>query len=269
MRPAAERRAGRILLAEDNEINQTLVVRLLEKLGHTVVVARNGREALTALEQGPFDLVLMDVQMPEMDGFESTAHIRRAEEGSGRHIPVLAMTAHAMKGDRERCLAAGMDGYLSKPIQPVELFQAIDRVLYGPQFVVQAARLQESADKPSASRIQESLDTRELMRRVGGDVSLMKELVRVYLATCPQMIAELRQAVERGDAAAVQRTAHTLKGMVGQLGARTAYDVALRIEAMGRQRDLSQAGAACAALADALDRVHPAVVRLLDEGGRS
>src|SRR5262249_50106109 len=149
---------------EDNEINQTLVVRLLEKLGHTVVVARNGRAALTALEQGPFDLVLMDVQMPEMDGFESTAHIRRAEQGSDRHMPIIAMTAHAMKGDRERCLEAGMDGYVSKPIQPMELFQAIDRVLYGTDFAVP-----ESAAQAPAPRKPEPLDTRELMRRVGGD----------------------------------------------------------------------------------------------------
>ncbi len=265
-------RRGRILLAEDNEVNQTLVVRLLEKLGHTIVVARNGREALTALEQGPFDLVLMDVQMPEMDGFEATAHIRGAEEGSGRHIPIVAMTAHAMKGDRERCLQAGMDGYIAKPIQPPELFQAIDRVLQPEaNSVVQTARLHGSAGERHAPRKQEpneTLDMAEFMRRVGGDVALMKELVGVYLATCPRIIAELRQAVVRRDGPLVQRTAHTLKGMVGQLGAKTAYAAALRMEALGRERDLSQADAACAALEDALDRVQPAVVRLLDEGGR-
>src|SRR5262249_24202694 len=110
------RRPLRVLLAEDNEVNQRLAVRLLEKQGHTAAVGRNGREAGAARERGPFDRVLMDVQMRERDGFEATAHTRGAEEGSGRRVPILAMTAHAMKGDRERCLQAGMDGYVSKPI---------------------------------------------------------------------------------------------------------------------------------------------------------
>src|SRR5207253_2280879 len=104
-------------LAEDNVVNRTLAVRLLEKYGHSVAVAGNGKEALAALEHGPFDLVLMDVQMPEMGGFEATGRIRAAERDTGRHVPIIALTAHAMKGDRERCLAAGMDGYVSKPLQ--------------------------------------------------------------------------------------------------------------------------------------------------------
>jgi signal transduction histidine kinase/CheY-like chemotaxis protein len=117
----------RLLLVEDNQVNKLLAVRLLEKRGHRVVVAGNGREALEALEKENFDLVLMDVQMPEMDGFEATAAIRRAERGTAKHQPVVAMTAHAMKGDRERCRAAGMDGYLSKPIRPQELDKVLDR----------------------------------------------------------------------------------------------------------------------------------------------
>ena len=110
-----------VLLVEDNAVNQRLAARLLEKRGHRVVVAANGREALAALEQGAFDLVFMDVQMPEMDGLEATAAIRKKEQLSGKHQPVIALTAHAMKGDQERCEAAGMDGYLSKPIRPQEL----------------------------------------------------------------------------------------------------------------------------------------------------
>jgi signal transduction histidine kinase/DNA-binding response OmpR family regulator len=126
--PAAppDRRRLHVLLAEDNAVNQRLAVRLLEKQGHDVAVVGTGREALTALERQTFDLVLMDVQMPEMDGLEATAQIRAAEQGTPRHVLILAMTAHAMKGDRERCLAAGMDGYVSKPIQAQELWQAID-----------------------------------------------------------------------------------------------------------------------------------------------
>jgi len=255
------RRPLRVLLAEDNEVNQRLAVRLLEKQGHTVVVARNGKEAVAALQEGAFDLVLMDVQMPEVDGFEATAHIRRAEAGSGRRVPILAMTAHAMKGDRERCLQAGMDGYISKPVQPQELFDAVDRVSPPAAETVGAASRAAPADAAD-----NALDTAELMHRVEGDVALMKELVRVYLDTYPGRVAELRQALARGDAAAVRRAAHTLKGMVGQLGARAASAAAQRLEAMGRERNLTQAGAACAALEAALERVRPALARLLGEG---
>jgi CheY-like chemotaxis protein len=117
------------LLVEDNAINQTLALRLLQKRGYVVAVAGNGREALAALEKEDFEVVLMDVQMPEMDGFEATAAIRERERSSGRHTPIIAMTAHALKGDKERCLSAGMDAYTSKPIRPEELFATIEKAL--------------------------------------------------------------------------------------------------------------------------------------------
>jgi CheY-like chemotaxis protein len=126
------RRQLRILLAEDNKVNQLVAARLLGKRGHTVVIVGNGREALAALNEpgsGGFDLILMDVQMPDMDGFEATRIIRAGEKSSGTHLPIVAMTAHAMKGDEERCLAAGMDGYVSKPFQPEAVFATIDRVV--------------------------------------------------------------------------------------------------------------------------------------------
>jgi CheY-like chemotaxis protein len=123
------RRSLRILLAEDNPINRKLAVRLLQKEGHTVVVADTGRHALEALEGASVDLVILDVQMPEMDGYEAASSIRKAEETTLQHMPILAMTANAMKGDREKCLAAGMDGYLSKPIRPDDLRQAIEALV--------------------------------------------------------------------------------------------------------------------------------------------
>jgi two-component system sensor histidine kinase/response regulator len=124
----AKKRA-RILLTEDNAVNRTLAIRLLEKRGYTVSVAANGREAVAAMEKEHFDAILMDVQMPEMDGFEATAAIRAREESSGRHVPIVAMTAHALKGDQERCMEAGMDGYVSKPIRTNELYAALERVV--------------------------------------------------------------------------------------------------------------------------------------------
>jgi CheY-like chemotaxis protein len=129
LEPPARVRNLRVLLVEDNLVNQKLGRRLLEKQGHTVVVAGNGREGLEELEKQPFDLVLMDVQMPELDGLEATRLLRSREQGTGRHVIVLAMTACAMTGDREKCLQAGMDGYLSKPIQPQELSGAIEQVV--------------------------------------------------------------------------------------------------------------------------------------------
>ena len=121
-------RSLRVLLAEDNPVNQTLATRILEKLGHKVHVANNGKEAFERAQAEDFDVIIMDVQMPEMDGLEATTAIRTAEATTGKHVPILAMTAHAMKGDRERCLSAGMDGYLSKPIQIEELQEAITHI---------------------------------------------------------------------------------------------------------------------------------------------
>jgi two-component system, sensor histidine kinase and response regulator len=115
------------LVAEDNPVNQRLITRLLEKRGHRVTLAGNGREALNSLENETYDLVFMDVQMPEMDGFEATATIRQLEQGGGTHLPVVALTAHAVKGDQERCLAAGMDGYLTKPVRPQELDEILEK----------------------------------------------------------------------------------------------------------------------------------------------
>jgi CheY-like chemotaxis protein len=130
-----EKPSFRILLAEDNAVNQVLAVRLLEKRGYSVVVAANGRAAVKALEKEIFHLVLMDIQMPGMDGFEATAAIREAEKLTGKHIPIVAMTAHALKGDEDRCVAAGMDGYVSKPIRSMEFFAVIERLLVGKPLV--------------------------------------------------------------------------------------------------------------------------------------
>ena len=246
----------RVLLAEDNPVNQKLALRLLEKQGHTVVVAGDGNAALAALGRQPFDVVLMDVQMPDLDGFEAARRIRREEKGSGRHVPILAMTAYAMKGDRERCLEAGMDGYLSKPIQPAELFETIDRL------VPPAAAAPAAVPPPL-----EVLDRATALHRVGGDAALLKELAGLFLGTYPPQLAELHAAVAHGDGPVVQRLAHTLKGSVGAFGARAAFETAQRLETLARTGDLAGAEPACAALEEELARLRPALAAWAAEGG--
>jgi CheY-like chemotaxis protein/HPt (histidine-containing phosphotransfer) domain-containing protein len=253
-RPAAPRPAPaggrplRVLLAEDHPVNQRLAVRLLEKQGHAVVVANNGREALAALEREPFDLVLMDVQMPELDGLEATAQLRRQERGTSRHVPVIAMTAHAMTGDRERCLAAGMDGYVSKPIRAEELLEALAGVALPP------AAAPPAGPAAGAPREAEVFDKDEALQRVGGDVDLLRELVEVFLESCPGQLRELREAAAAGDPERMRRTAHAIKGAVSNFGARLAVEAAQRLETMDRD-GVASAAQTCAALEDRLARL--------------
>jgi CheY-like chemotaxis protein/HPt (histidine-containing phosphotransfer) domain-containing protein len=258
----------RVLLVEDNATNQMLAVRILEKQGHAITVAGNGKEALAVLGllgsapsgEPPFDLVLMDVQMPEMDGLETTAAIRAHERNTGRHLPILAMTAHAMKGDREQCLAAGMDGYLSKPIQPAELRQAI-AVLgrkTGEEKPISSLVSPSSAPLPPTPAEDGTVKAMELavaLESVGGDRQLLQELIGMFLLECPDLLTALRKAIAAGDGPTVHRAAHTIKGAVNMFGARAVYDGAQRLETMGRQNDLAQADLALAALEQELDRL--------------
>jgi CheY-like chemotaxis protein len=263
--PGENLRPLTILLAEDNAVNQRLAVCLLQKQGHTVVVANNGREALAtlgimegakagAVNLCAFDLVLMDVQMPELDGLEATRLLRRHEQEAGRHLPVIAMTAHAMKGDRERCLEAGMDGYVCKPIQAEELWQAMADLVGGPG----PAR----ATAPAAEAAPEVLDPKQALKRVGGDAELLRELVGLFNADCPHLRAEIRQAVAAGDAPKLKRATHTLKGAVSNFGARLTVAAAERLEALGKKGDLTGAGEAAAVLEGELERLLPALAAL-------
>ncbi len=266
-RPApADPRHLRVLLAEDNLVNQRLALRLLEKAGHAVTIAANGQEAVAAQQREPFDVVLMDVQMPEMGGFEATAAIRAREQETGQHVPIVAMTAHAMKGDRERCLEAGMDDYVSKPVRAEDLFAAVARVVDGGWWVVGG----KDASSPSTIHHPPStFNEAELLDRVGGDRALLREVVRLFFETYPASLAELREAAARRDGEAVHRLAHTFKGMVAHFGAQAAAEAALRLEVMGQTGDLTGAEEACTALSAALERLRPALARLLDEGGPS
>ncbi len=284
--PAVCRRL-RVLLAEDNPVNRILAVRLLEKAGHTVAVAGTGREVLVALEREQFDLVMMDVQMPEMDGISATAAIRERERGSGAHLPILALTAHAMNGDRERCLAAGMDDYLSKPIQAKALYEAIARLcrsasdLRRDETLADVTRdgAQASADSadPSGCRLSSAgadaptslvsgFDREAALVLVDGDVGLLRRLIRLFLDDCPKRLQEIRDAVRRGDGAALMQVAHSLKGAVGMFGARIAVEALGQLEAMGRDGDVAHAGQTFATMEAALARLTPALAQFMKEG---
>jgi CheY-like chemotaxis protein len=248
----------RILLAEDNRINQKVAVGTLTAAGHQVTVANNGKEALAALEKQPFDVVLMDVQMPEMDGFEATAHIREAEKGTGRHVPIIALTARAMKGDHERCLAGGMDGYVSKPIQPEELLRAIEHCVSGPP--------EGGGKAPPAHKADEiALDHAALLARVGGNDALLLEILQMCPGEFARLLKELQSAVANKDAKRIRLAAHTLQGTLGNLSASSAYEATLRLEHMGRTGDLDCVEEAYRLVQEQVEHVGLAVAKVHGE----
>ena len=215
-------------------------MRLLEKRGHHVAVVSNGREALAALDKRSYDLVLMDIQMPEMDGLEATALLREKENGSENHQTVIAMTAMVMKGDRERCMDAGMDGYISKPIRVQELDEALDRHI--------AHDCKGFPDVHLSEPKTGSISTEELLERINGDLGFLSELLDIFRRDYPQQIQAVRQAIADGDALALQRVGHTLKGSLGNLAAPIASGIAAELESMGKSGDLTHAGSRTADL---------------------
>jgi len=234
------RRTLQVLIAEDNQVNQLVATRIFEKLGHQVTVVSNGRSALAAVQTGKFDLIAMDVQMPEMDGLEATSAIRAWEKTTSTHIPIVAMTAHAMKGDRERCLASGMNGYVSKPIRIKEVEEVIAQLISS----VHSAQVLGSATDQEDGVI----DQEAVLAGVAGNRQLLRELVRLFLADYPQRLVEIKQAIRHGDAGALGRAAHTLKGSVGNFAARKAFAAAARLENVGKNGNLGAASEACATL---------------------
>ena len=250
-----------ILLAEDNAVNQVLAVRLLTKRGHTVVVASNGREALATLEKESFDLVLMDVQMPELSGFEVTAAIREKEKVTGKHIPIIATTAHAMKDDRKRCLEAGMDAYVPKPIQPRALFEAIEDLTPIPAESEIGAPVEQNSDQV--------FDENALMNYVGRDVELLGEVVEIFLAECPGYLSRLRKAVTDRDPKAIEFAAHALVGSTANLFARQAVEAASKLEEMGREGILTGVEEAYAALEKEITRLRQALATFGKEHARA
>ena len=225
-----------ILLVEDNPVNSRLARHVLEKAGYAVVAADSGLAALSALDHTRFDLVLMDVQMPVMDGIKTTAKIREREKATGEHVPVVALTAYAMPGDRARCLEAGMDGYLTKPIQPSALREAIRRLSLGSE-----RHGRSPADRPV-------LDRGALMERVEGDAQLLAEISGTFLEVCGERMARAREAMQTGDAEKFTCEVHTLRGMFRNLSGIAAEEEAQKLEHLDVSRDRAKAQSIFAAL---------------------
>jgi PAS domain S-box-containing protein len=240
----------RVLLAEDSLVNQKLAVGLLHRAGHQVTVVSNGLQAVECARDHRFDLVLMDVQMPEMDGLEATRTIRDRERKAGGHVPIVAMTAHAMSGDRERCLAAGMDEYIAKPIRAEQLFDTIAHALQGTR------RGDGDAPRTAWAGVG-TLDWGEALSAVNGDQELLRDVVDAFLDESPKVMAEIRSSIGASDGVVLRRAAHTLKGSVRLFGAHQANELAYRLETMGRDADFSLAGETLASLHGEMERILP------------
>ena len=236
------RRPLQILLAEDNPVNREHAVVTLRKWGHDVAAVENGSEALAALEKEDFDLVLMDVEMPVLSGLEATKAVRESERLSGKHVPIIAMTAHAMQGDRERCLEAGMDSYLSKPVRAEDLFRAIEEYLHAGQSAPKKAAAEEA---DAASQPGEPLfDKARALEFLDGDEDSLWSLLRTFLGSCPKLLSKMRQGIESGDGKALEAAAHTLAGSLGFFTGQRLLNAARALEAMGNKGQLDQASKA-------------------------
>jgi signal transduction histidine kinase/CheY-like chemotaxis protein len=245
-RPLARPRVTRrILLAEDNVINQRVAIALLQKAGHIVTLAGDGKEAVAAAETQVFDVILMDMQMPEMSGAQAMAAIRAREAISGGHVPVIALTAHAMKGDRERCLAAGADGYVSKPLSQQDLLDQIDAL----------SRRQLDLPPLEARRA----IRRQLMAAVGGDEALLRDVVELFELDAPRQLAGIRSGIARGHAGDIYISAHTLRGSAANFGPTALLESLATLEQCAQLGDVAGATAS----ADVVEAHTRALIDLL------
>ena len=218
-------RSLKILVAEDTAFNQKFIQRLLDRWNHQISLVGNGREALEALKNESFDIVLMDVQMPLVNGLEATKTIRLDEQQSKNHMPIIAMTAHAIKGDRERCLEAGMDEYISKPIDSDKLFDAIEKLT------------KASGNPDGTEDLSPAIDKEALLKAFDGDWNFLKEVVDVFLSDYPRLLDDLRRAHKERDSDTLMRAAHSLKGMMKNFQAEPAAEVAFELEKKGKEEN--------------------------------
>ena len=228
-----ERGNLRILLAEDNIVNQEVAQALLAKKGHTVVTVCDGKQAVNMYQNDHFDLILMDVHMPEMDGFEATSEIRAIERDSGNHVPIVALTANAMQGDRDLCIRSGMDAYIAKPINSQELFRIIESLVLSPYVDIESQT--EKADSRSV------IDWAEALENLEGDSALLMRLIGLFIQDSSRILGDMYEAIINGDGERLHRSAHTLKGASSNISATAINKLARTIEAFGQDEDFEAA----------------------------
>lgn len=261
----------RVLVADDSPVNLRLVTSILESHGHRAVTVGNGLLAFNAAGETAFDAILMDLDMPEMDGLQATAAIREAERRSPHRATIIALTARTLPGAREACMAVGMDGFLGKPI-------SADTLLPLMRDLVQTAKAAGTADRktdvkadakvrPAAATAAPAIDRADLLERLGGDAELLAELAEIFYAETPRMLTALRTAAEVGDASNVQRVAHTLRGSVAVFGAHAASQAAQSLEQMARGGSLAGSAGALAALDEEVARLSDELRRLTRSEG--
>jgi len=248
------KRVLRILLAEDNDVSRMVAIKTLEKLGHSVYAVQNGRKAVEALTIEPFDLVLMDIRMPEMDGFQATEAIRKREAGSDQHVPIVALTGSVFDGDRERFLEAGMDSFIRKPLSGGALTEFVE------SFSLQMLQTNKPSNGDNLEN--EVMDRLELIDRIGDDPGILNELIDAFLESYPRLLEQAREAVLDNDADALRRVAHSLKGVLGNYSARPAFHAAADLEAIAARAAMTEAVTVLEKLETELNRFVRALVSL-------
>jgi CheY-like chemotaxis protein len=243
-------RALRVLVAEDNEVNRVLAARLLANCGHEAVLVNTGSAAVEAWEAGGFDLILMDLQMPQMDGFEATGAIREREKAQATYTPIIALTANAASTDEARCLAAGMDAFISKPVSVDVFCEVIASVL---------EKRSVSAGASGASTAPEVFDLDRALEAVSGERELLEGMIGIFMRQTPRVMQDIDTAIAGGDAAALENAAHKLKGSVAMFGAKAARAAAQQLEDLAEARDLGAVGAARLTLGNEIARLQAAL----------
>jgi CheY-like chemotaxis protein len=248
-----------VLLADDHAANRQLVTSVLQARGHRCTEVTDGQQVLEAWRRGTYDLLLMDIQMPVMDGFQATAVIRKEEEGTGKHIPIIALTAHAMAGDRERCLAAGMDAYLAKPLRPHELIALVESVADLKPHAPPSSPPAEPTAEPS------DFDLKYALESLDNDVDLLLGQMGFYLQDAPQLLESIGQSIETNDPQQLQLSAHRLKGMLARYACHAGADIALALENKGRSGQLSNAAALWQELRPIVSRLTAAIQQYVSD----
>jgi CheY-like chemotaxis protein len=263
--PRPHTRKLNTLLAEDSAVNQRLAIALLEKWGHEVTVAGTGKAAVEKWQEGRFDVILMDIQMPEMDGHDATRAIRDLEAGTDQHIPIIAMTAHALKGDKEKCLAVGMDSYISKPIRAPLLYDKLADICDLPpadgSTPVEPSPAQPDDVIPNEPADDDAVDWEAALDVVGGDRELLDEILEAVIEECPRQFESLEKSISEQDSTTARRAAHTILGNMRAISAINAMDKAGMVEGLARDSEFDAMAEPVEVLRDATNSVYEAIRR--------